>query len=248
MTHPGGEIYVDPDGVIKTGDGYDQYLATYTGHLARIREVRSRYSGSWGDDELGREFGQNFIRGLDAMEQIVETAVGMLQYTAEGLRASGIDYRRADEHAREAGLLLARRGETHLVSHGLPTESSHISDTVTTPRAPAASYLTPLTPALSAHDTRDISGMLVNAERLPQGCRLVALVPLPDGTVQVDANRYESVTPVAASAVTDPQGRPIDPDGRQFFVVRDNPNVDPTAAGYRPLLVAYPTGGDQPVA
>ncbi|MEV6694841.1 hypothetical protein AB0M35_25525 [Micromonospora sp. NPDC051196] len=255
MTRPDGEIYVDPDGVIKTGDLHDEHAAIYAGHLRRIQDLRARYGGSWGNDELGREFGQNFLKGMDTLERIVNGAVGMLRYTADGWREGGRGYRRADEYAREYGLLLARSSEEHPVAPSIATEgtptgtlSSPTSGNVSTPVEPAVAHLSSTTPALSAYDARDITAMNVNGEQLPEGSRLIAFFPLPDGTVQVDANLYESVTPVAATAVTDPNGRPIDPDGRHFFVVRDNPDVDPAAPGYRPLHVAYPAGGNQPAA
>lgn len=83
---------------------------------------------------------------------------------------------------------------------------------------------------------------------MSEGERLVAFVPLPDGTVQVDANLYETLTPVTSGVVTGPDGQPIDPDGRCFFVVRDASEVDPSAPGYRPLHVSFPAGGNRPAA
>ncbi|MGW3857980.1 hypothetical protein, partial [Micromonospora arida] len=72
----------------------------------------------------------------------------------------------------------------------------------TTADLPIGTAATPQTPAFSAYDTRDLSGTHVAGQPLSDGQRLVAFVPLPDGTVQVDANLYESLTPVASSAVT----------------------------------------------
>ncbi|SDT10295.1 hypothetical protein [Actinoplanes derwentensis] len=64
--------------------------------------------------------------------------------------------------------------------------------------------------------------------------RLEALPPGPDGGSVVDAARYNSVAPAVG-----PDGQMADDRGWRYFMVEDNPSVDPTAAGYRPLHVTY---------
>lgn len=269
MSQPNSRIYVDPDGVTRTGGQYDEQAMTYADRLAHIHMVRSQYGDSWGNDEMGRQFGENFAKGMDSLELIIKGTVGVLQYTADGLRSGGRDYRNADEDARDAGLVLLRHSEDlpgtgGPAAQGTPTgataqatlRSGAEAATPQTPSKPAmlavepslpvSSNMTSTIPSFSAYDTRDLSGTYVNGQPLSDGRRLVAFAPLPDGTVHVDTNRYESLTPVAGSAVTGPNGQPIDPDGRRFFVVRDAPGVDPTAPGYQPLNVAYPAGRDQP--
>jgi hypothetical protein len=104
--------------------------------------------------------------------------------------------------------------------------------------------LEPLTPAISSYMSKpEYTTAYVGGEPLPEGYRLQALNPFEDGTSRVDANLYESVTPLAGTPVTTPQGQVIDPEGRHFFVVRDNPAVDPTAPGYEPLYLSYSADG-----
>jgi hypothetical protein len=104
--------------------------------------------------------------------------------------------------------------------------------------------LTPATPAISSLLSKpEYTTAYVGGEPLPEGYRLQALNPFDDGTSRVDANLYESVTPLAGTPVTTPQGQVIDPEGRHFFVVRDNPAVDPTAPGYQPLYLSYSADG-----
>ncbi|MCM4078055.1 hypothetical protein [Paractinoplanes hotanensis] len=116
----------------------------------------------------------------------------------------------------------------------------------------APSTLTPASPMMPA-----ISSMMlkpeyaearIGGEPLPPGYRLQALNPFPDGTTRVDANLYESITPLAGTPVTTADGRPIDPEGRQLFVVRENPAADATAPGYQPLVLSYaPDGTPSPL-
>lgn len=271
MTSPNGRIYVDPDGVSASGDAYYAHARIYRRHLEHIEGLRSRYGGSWGDDEMGRQFGQSFLAAMDALERIVKSGVMLLEYTSDGHRTSARNYRTADEDARDAGLLLLRRSEedwvaptlatagaargtltsgaTPPVPATLATEPDPLMHSAGTPlEQPTASHLTPATPALSGDGPWDIPSARVNGEPLSDGRRLVAFAPPSDGgSIHIDADRYDFVMPVAGSSVTYPDGRPIDGDGRQFFIVQDNPRIDPAAAGYRPLLVPYPVGGSRPV-
>ncbi|MFF0174126.1 WXG100 family type VII secretion target [Micromonospora profundi] len=298
MTQPNARIYVDPDGVTSTGARYGEHARTYESYLAYVQNLRAQYGSSWGDDEIGREFGASFNGGMDAVEQIVKAAISLIRYTSDGLQTGGREYRTADENAREAGMLLARHADQHLTTEGTPAgtvastlpsgsfaatprtpalpatlaatlpsgataateqtpalpatlaadESGRlIPAAATSPGEPATWHLTASTPGFSAYDARDLSSAKVDGRPMSEGERLVAFVPLPDGTVQVDANLYETLTPVTSGVVTGPDGQPIDPDGRSFFVVRDASEVDPSAPGYRPLHVSFPAGGNRPV-
>ncbi len=74
---------------------------------------------------------------------------------------------------------------------------------------------------------------------VPEGSRLVAFRPFPEGDVRVDVNLYDSITPVDDSSITDGDGQVLDPGGGRFFVVVENPDVDPTVPDYQPLVVSY---------
>ncbi|GID32211.1 hypothetical protein [Paractinoplanes brasiliensis] len=92
--------------------------------------------------------------------------------------------------------------------------------------------------------TPEVPDPYLNGHPVDEGFRLVALTPEPDGSVVYDANRYDSVTPVPRSAVSDSAGQPIPGDGLRFFLVQDNPLGDPEAPGYRslPISVQPPAG------
>ncbi|WP_067494986.1 WXG100 family type VII secretion target [Actinoplanes sp. TFC3] len=128
----------------------------------------------------------------------------------------------------------------------------------TTPGVPASPGLEPLQPTLparmpgaapvgmmtSSHLMRvDYFGAQIGGEPLPEGYRLEALNPLPDGTTRVDANRYDSITPVNGAEVTGANGQPLDAGGGQFVVVKENPDVDPLAEGYQPMYLGFNPDG-----
>jgi hypothetical protein len=103
----------------------------------------------------------------------------------------------------------------------------------------------PSEPAIPATSTSlSFPAAHVNGGPVPSGQHLVAFNPTADGMVRIDGNLYDAVVPVAGTSVTQPDGQPVDPTGRLFFLVRDAPPVDPAAPGYRPLVLTYgPDGG-----
>ena len=107
----------------------------------------------------------------------------------------------------------------------------------------------PAMPAISSYSARpEFSTAYVGGRPLPEGYQLIALNPFEDGTTRVDANLYDSVTPLAGAPVTHPDGTPVDGGPGQFFVVKQNPAVDPTVPGYQPLILSYaPDGTPTPI-
>ncbi|MEU7713142.1 hypothetical protein AB0M37_09200 [Micromonospora chalcea] len=115
-----------------------------------------------------------------------------------------------------------------------------------------AEPLIPLTaaqPAISSYFSRpEYATAHVGGRPLPDGYRLIALNPFEDGSTRVDANLYDSITPLAGTPVTTPDGRAIDPGQGRFFVVKENPAADPTVPGYQPLYLSYaPDGTPTPI-
>ncbi|WP_435089811.1 WXG100 family type VII secretion target [Micromonospora aurantiaca (nom. illeg.)] len=109
--------------------------------------------------------------------------------------------------------------------------------------------LTAATPAISSYFVRpEYATAHVGGRPLPEGYRLIALNPFEDGSTRVDANLYDSITPLTGTPVTTPDGRAIDPGQGRFFVVKENTVVDPTAPGYQPLYLSYaPDGTPTPI-
>jgi hypothetical protein len=311
-----GRVWVDPEGVSSLGDRYADHAATYDEHLRRLQALRVQYKDAWGDDDMGKEFSQRFLSGLDNLENLVGGVKGTLEYTAEGLRSSGKSYREADDDAHAAGYKMAhdfanftatggggsdsseplsartpsvpnresaesplkpRSGtplepatEALLPTSGTPMEprteallkptagipleprtGALLKPTAGTPLEPRTEALSPTTssfvaatPAISSYvEQPEFRTALVGGQPVPEGFRLQALNPMPDGTTHVDANLYDAVSPVVYTPVTAADGSSIDPGDRQFFLVKDNTHADPTANGYRPMYVSYTADG-----
>ncbi|MDY7085791.1 MAG: hypothetical protein SYR96_11860 [Actinomycetota bacterium] len=104
--------------------------------------------------------------------------------------------------------------------------------------------VTPMQHAISSMMMKpDFPYARIGGEPLPEGYQLLAFNPFPDGTVRLDANLYESITPLAGTPVTTADGKPIDAEGRQLFVVKDNPAADPAAPGYQQMVLSYTPDG-----
>jgi hypothetical protein len=111
---------------------------------------------------------------------------------------------------------------------------------------------TPLHPLIPAVSTQYLKPAFVTAyvdgRPLPEGFKLVSLNPFADGNTRVDANLYDSITPLSGDSVTNPDGTAVDTGSGRLFVVKENPAVDPAAHGYRPFVLSYsPDGTPTPI-
>ncbi|MCA2217451.1 hypothetical protein [Jidongwangia harbinensis] len=79
---------------------------------------------------------------------------------------------------------------------------------------------------------------------LADGFDLLGFSSFPDGTTRIDANLYQSISPITADhVITDRDGGPLDTGDYPLFVVKKDPTVDPTAPGYEPLYVTFAPDG-----
>ncbi|MET7747695.1 hypothetical protein [Micromonospora sp. NPDC005367] len=266
MTLPNGRLWVNPEGVSSVGDSYSEHVALYQSYLAQVSELRDRYSSSWGDDEMGQQFSKQFLGELGSLEDILEGVKAKLEYTAGGLREAGLLYRQADDDAADSSHKMARTFETNLRSAGVVRaaataggagapagELTPLTPRVGRPLEPTVEPLSPMiearpltsmTPAMSSYVADpSYATASVNGQPIPAGHHLQAFAPLPDGSVHLDVNVYDSVTPVGDTPVTDAGGQVLDPGDRRFFVVKNNPDVDPTVPGYQPRYVSVAADG-----
>ncbi|XTZ13471.1 hypothetical protein ACQSSU_18245 [Micromonospora echinospora] len=115
-------------------------------------------------------------------------------------------------------------------------------------RRPAESVVA--SPAVSAFRRYDTRGVLIDGAPIPPGYELRTLTTFPDGTARIDANGYDSVIPLGTRVPISAAGQPVDGDGDQFFLLKpkEDAGVDPTAPGYRPLLISFgPDGSATPL-
>lgn len=137
MSLPNGRLWVNPEGVTAVGDSYRGHAALYERHLRHVQMLRAHYADAWGDDDMGKEFSQKFLAGLDDLENLLAGVRGTLDYTATALRAAGISYREADDNAAEFSHRLGARMDDTAGETLRPTVASTPA-TPTTPSTPAA--------------------------------------------------------------------------------------------------------------
>ncbi|MFV2009104.1 MULTISPECIES: hypothetical protein [unclassified Micromonospora] len=147
MNDVNGALWVDPEGVIWVSRSYDGHLAMFDGELRRLDGLRTRYSGAWGDDEIGNEFRKQFDQTMDVVEGIILGVRGTLEYAATGLRISGEGYQQAEDEANEAGRAI---GAEFAV---LPTRSAVHPDPSGTDKPPV--QLSPTQNFVVLEDTPD---------------------------------------------------------------------------------------------
>ncbi|WFE34597.1 hypothetical protein [Micromonospora sp. WMMD975] len=280
MNHPNGPLWVDPEGVISVGDTYLQHIERYDECLRHLGLLRARYALAWGDDDMGNQFQKRFDSTMDGVEGSILGVRGYLEYAVVGLRVSGEGYRQADEDAAQAGRRIAAdftplsasfaAGPDGDAQDPVPLTPAHAVVAFRVEEEPAEltptrsfvafraeapgdgepAQLTPLIPAISAFRTYDTTGLFVDGEPIPPGYQLQTLTTFPDGTSRIDANYYDSVIPLGTRQPTTADGRPVDPSGDQFFLVKrkEDAAVEPSAPGYRPLLISFkPDGSATPM-
>uniref|UniRef100_A8LV92 Uncharacterized protein n=1 Tax=Salinispora arenicola (strain CNS-205) TaxID=391037 RepID=A8LV92_SALAI len=114
MNRPAGRLWVDPEGVVLVGDGYAEHAALYQNYLNELDSLRSRYASSWGNDEMGVQFSQAFLGGMDNIEGVIGGVKGRLAFAGEGLRENGRLYRVVDDEAQEVSHSMRQDFDSHL--------------------------------------------------------------------------------------------------------------------------------------
>ncbi|WP_018587130.1 hypothetical protein [Salinispora arenicola] len=271
MNSPAGRLWVDPEGVVLVGDGYAEHAALYQKYLNELDSLRSRYASSWGNDEMGVQFSQAFLGGMDNIEGVIGGVKGRLAFAGEGLRENGRLYRVVDDEAQEVSHSMRQDFDSHLslayAEEGVPGSGEEFAEPLLpsvvvratrpeegVPGSEEGFAEPPLQPVFVRATNPETSvslasspymvvpddlSILVDGEPLPEGSRLVAFRPFPEGDVRVDVNLYDSITPVDDAPITDGDGPVLDPGGGRFFVVVENPDVDPTEPDYQPLVLSY---------
>lgn len=114
MNSPAGRLWVDPEGVVLVGDGYAEHAALYQNYLNDLDAMRSRYANSWGNDEMGVQFSQAFLGGMDNIEGVIGGVKGRLVFAGEGLRENGRRYGVVDDEAQEVSHSMRQDFDSHL--------------------------------------------------------------------------------------------------------------------------------------
>lgn len=107
MNQPNGYLFVDPEGVQIVGLAYGQYEDQYQAYVDWLVAVRTSGAAIWGDDDMGVQFAESFVAGVENLERLIGGVIGLLAYTSNGLLTSGRLYRQIDDDANEWGHQLA---------------------------------------------------------------------------------------------------------------------------------------------
>ncbi|MEU7791972.1 hypothetical protein AB0B11_00955 [Micromonospora tulbaghiae] len=192
--------------------------------------------------DVSRKMAKDFDR-LDGPTYATRAAVTgrVLEPTAEGEPRRRHLLSRKLAVSEPAGAPVTEQARLLPQQQGTPLRSIRPAE----PLIPATAAL----PAISSYFVQpEYATAHVGGRPLPEEYRLIALNPFEDGSTRVDANLYDSITPLTGTPVTTPDGRTIDPGQGRFFVVKENPAVDPTAPGYQPLYLSYaPDGTPTPI-
>ncbi|BCY13397.1 hypothetical protein [Actinoplanes sp. L3-i22] len=125
-------LYVDPERLAAHARPYESASHDWARLKSRVTDIRARYAGVWGDDDLGRQFGPSFTEGLDSVEGRVNVVSTTLGYYSEGLVENGKIYGEAREDADQSTYLLLVDSEM-VGGYEAPAD----------PNAPARRYMTP---------------------------------------------------------------------------------------------------------
>ncbi|WP_433794793.1 WXG100 family type VII secretion target [Actinoplanes sp. CA-252034] len=190
-------------------------------------------------DEAAAEVGHKMAKNFETLGQPLYAAAA-----TEGTTTPLQPARLAKQHAVRARVADPEiEPGKPLAMRAMTVHERAASETVPA-RAYATSPAQPAMPAISSMFMKpEYTTAYVGGQALPAGYQLISLNTFEDGSTRVDANLYDSVTPLAGTTVTTPEGTVIDPGRGQFFVVKENPNVDPTAPGYEPLVLSYAPDG-----
>ncbi|MFI0470081.1 hypothetical protein ACH347_38930 [Saccharopolyspora sp. 5N102] len=105
------QFWVDPENLSKSGQGYGEVQARLLALRQRAASLGARYQASFGDDDEGREFFQNFEDGQRVFLNGVEQQAKSLRYISDGLHENGKMYGGSRDEADQLSHKFKTAGE-----------------------------------------------------------------------------------------------------------------------------------------
>ncbi|MEV6231379.1 hypothetical protein AB0L88_26350 [Saccharopolyspora shandongensis] len=105
------QFWVDPENLSKTGQGYGEVHARLIGLQQQSAPLSARYQASFGDDDEGREFFQNFEDGQQTFLDGVGGQSKALLYISDGLYENGKMYAGSRDEADQVSHKFKTAGE-----------------------------------------------------------------------------------------------------------------------------------------
>jgi len=101
-------LYVDPELLKKLGDPWSDVGQEWIRLGGQLAMIKARYHGCWGDDDLGKKFGPEYLRAFAAIEEQLAATGETLTYYGDGLVTNGKIFAKARDVADdETGSFLA---------------------------------------------------------------------------------------------------------------------------------------------
>ena len=94
-------LYVDPEALSRLSRPYNAAAQDWLALKQHVADIKARYYGAWGDDDLGQQFGPQFTEGLNQIEERVNILGDTLNYYGDGLNESGLIYGEARDDAEQ---------------------------------------------------------------------------------------------------------------------------------------------------
>ncbi|MEV0698029.1 hypothetical protein AB0I53_08930 [Saccharopolyspora sp. NPDC050389] len=105
------QFWVDPENLSKSGQGYGEVQARLLALRQRAAQLGARYQASFGDDDEGREFFQNFKDGQEKFLNGVGHQAKSLGYISDGLYENGKMYGGSRDEADQLSHKFKTAGE-----------------------------------------------------------------------------------------------------------------------------------------
>ncbi|MGW5644797.1 hypothetical protein ACWEV3_23400 [Saccharopolyspora sp. NPDC003752] len=105
------QFWVDPENLSKSGEGYGEVQARLQSLLQRATPLGARYKDSFGDDDEGREFFQNFEDGQRVFLDGIGRQAKSLLYISDGLYENGKMYGGSRDEADQLSHKFKTAGE-----------------------------------------------------------------------------------------------------------------------------------------
>lgn len=253
-------LYVDPEELAAQSRPYEQASREWVRVQKWVGEIRDRYNGAWGDDDLGNKFGPDFLEGMDSVGGRAEGVAGTLTYYAEGLVENGRLFGDARDDADQTTHMLLTETET-IGNYEAPAGAQYagvksVEGTVTAPlRRQAVRAVTPAERLEQQQQQPDepllergqvMHARMALAPALVDGRRLTQYADQKEGLLAQPATQGELLQPTySRSVVTAQIIEPAEPlrDGEPHLALMEA-HVSVTVSVQAPVLKEDHVRGD----
>ena len=97
------EFQIDPERLLTALSSLGSTGDDFQSAMSQWRSTLQQHDGCWGDDEMGKKFGENFVKAEQQADQLADPSKQWFGYANEGLRQAQNHFLETDgENARRA--------------------------------------------------------------------------------------------------------------------------------------------------